>query len=286
MSTSCMHNAICFFVTVAATGAFPHTEQDYIDKGRDMVGTVMATDCDNEADLWAAQESDDPIHHWDYTSKEGFFGFFVTNGWTRADCETAFNRYLTWIGTNEVSASDMREKRFARGAIAQCECMNYTNALAAIRAYALSPIAEGHPDAMDIAIRLGGVDDESSSFFRDIVTNKIQYSYSDISWIIPTYCGKVLAVDTNNAAAVNIRNRDAHLFYANRLEWKDGTYLDDLFVATFPGYEHSSNRLAYANHVLSWTTNNDWRAMHEHFVTITNNLISSGQPLVNLSLDE
>ena len=286
MNSSYKNHAMCFFVAVAATGAFPHTEQDYIDKGRDMVGTVMATDCDNEADLLAAQESEDPIHHWDYTSQEGFFGFFVTNGWTRTDCETAFNVYLSWIGTNEVSASDVREKRFARGAIAQCEFMNYTNALAAIRAYALRPIAEGHPDAMDIAVTMGGVDEQSYAFLENFVTNKACYSYNDIRFPLWSYCDKLKTIDTNNSSVVAIRDRSARLFYQNRFDWRCAKKLDDVFSSAFPGYEHSSNRLAYANHVLSWTTNNDWRAMHEHFVTITNNLISSGQPLANLSLEE
>ena len=62
--------------------------------------------------------------------------------------------------------------------------------------------------------------------------------------------------------------------------------LDDVFVAAFPGYDFSSNRLDYANHVLSWTTNNDWRAMRDHFVAITNQLHSLGLPLVELNLDE
>ena len=52
-----------------------------------------------------------------------------------------------------------------------------------------------------------------------------------------------------------------------------------VIVPALPGYDFSSNRLDYANHVLSWTTNNDWRAMRDHFVAITNQLLSSGQPL-------
>ena len=73
----------------------------------------------------------------------------------------------------------------------------------------------------------------------------------------------------------------------NRLaEYVGEIAADDLFVAAFPGYDFSSNRLDYANYVLSWTTNNDWRAMRDHFVAITNQLHSSGRPLVELKLDE
>ncbi len=52
MSVSYMHNAICFFVAVAATGAFPHTEQEYIDKGRMMVNTSASTYFDVETGLY------------------------------------------------------------------------------------------------------------------------------------------------------------------------------------------------------------------------------------------
>ena len=273
-------------VAVSCASVLAHTEQEYIDKGRMMVNTSASTYFDNEADLMAAAESDDPLYHWDNMSQDGFFGFFVTNGWTRSDCETAFDKYLSWVSTNDMSMFSFDEKGSARDAISQCLCMGYTQAAGTLRTYVMNPTAIEISRVAPIAVRLGGVDEPSATFVETIVTNKAQFSYSDISWAIPAYCGKLLAVDTNNAAAVNIRNRDARLFYANRLEWLDGTYLDDLFVAAFPGYANSSNRLAYANHVLSWTTNNDWRAMHEHFVTITNNLISSGQPLVNLSLDE
>ena len=76
------------------------------------------------------------------------------------------------------------------------------------------------------------------------------------------------------------------MLYASRHNWFNGVSLDNLFVAAIPGYVYSSNRLDYANHVLSWTTNNDWRAMRDHFVAITNQLLSSGQPLNVITVGE
>ena len=259
--------------------ASAHTESEYLYKARDMIGTLLSSGWDSEEEMLENQQSNDPLYHWNYTSQDGFFGFFVTNGWTRAECEMAFDKYLSWISTNNMSAVDSQDRMFARGALAQCRDMKYTKALDTIRTYALNTTAIDRVTVIGRAVQFGGVDEASASFVEAIVTNKAQFSYHDISWAIPAYCDKLRSVNTNDAEAVAIRARGARLFYANRLEWPDASALDDVFVAALPGYDFSSNRLDYANHVLSWTTNNDWRAMRDHFVAITNQLLSSGQPL-------
>ena len=259
--------------------ASAHTESEYLYKARDMIGTLLSSGWDSEEEMLENQQSNDPLYHWNYTSQDGFFGFFVTNGWTRAEGEMAFDKYLSWISTNNMSAVDSQDRMFARGALAQCRDMKYTKALDTIRTYALNTTAIDRVTVIGRAVQFGGVDEASASFVEAIVTNKAQFSYHDISWAIPAYCDKLRSVNTNDAEAVAIRARGARLFYANRLEWPDASALDDVFVAALPGYDFSSNRLDYANHVLSWTTNNDWRAMRDHFVAITNQLLSSGQPL-------
>ena len=198
----------------------------------------------------------------------------------------AFDKYLSWVSTNDMSMFSFDEKGSARGAISQCLCMNYTQAAGTLRTYALNPTAVDRFRAMDVAVKFCGVDESSYIFLETFVTNKACYSYNDIRFPLWSYCDKLKTIDTNNSSVVAIRDRSARLFYQNRLDWRCAKKLDDVFSAAFSGYAHSSNRLAYANHVLSWTTNNDWRAMHEHFVAVTNDLISSGQPLINLSLDE
>ncbi len=259
--------------------ASAHTESEYLYKARDMIGTLLSSGWDSEEEMLENQQSNDPLYHWNYTSQDDFFGFFVTNGCTRAECEMAFDKYLSWISTNNMSAVDSQDRMFARGALAQCRDMKYTKALDTIRTYALNTTAIDRVTVIGRAVQFGGVDEASASFVEAIVTNKAQFSYHDISWAIPAYCDKLRSINTNDAEKVAIRARGARLFYANRLEWPDASALDDVFVAAFPGYDFSSNRLDYANHVLSWTTNNDWRAMRDHFVAITNQLLSSGQPL-------
>ena len=164
--------------------------------------------------------------------------------------------------------------------------MKYAKALGTLRAYARNPTAIDRLDVIDMAVRFGDIDESSASFMEEIVTNNTLFTYADIRWAIPSYCHKLLAINTNDTEAVAIRNRGARLFYANRLEWKDASALDDVFVAALPGYAFSSNRLEYANHVLSWTTNHDWRAMRDHFVAITNLLLQSGHPLNVISVGE
>ena len=286
MNTAKLLIIVCGVVAISSMCAQAHTEEAYLNMARNMIGTVMSIDFDNEADLAAANNSDDPVYHWNYMSQDDFFDFFVTNDWTRVDCQAAFDKYLSWISTNDMSAVDLQERGFATGAMSQVECMRYTNALNTIRTYARNPTAIDRVDVLDMVVRFGGVDEPLASFVEDVVTNRSQFSYADLSWAIPSYCNKLLAISTNDVASVAIRARGARLFYANRLDWQDSSALDDLFVAAFPGYDFSSNRLEYANHVLSWTTNSDWRAMRDHFVAITNQLLSSGQPLNVITVGE
>ena len=266
--------------------ASAHTESEYLYKARDMIGTLLSSGWDSEEEMLEHQQSDDPLYHWNYTSQDDFFSFFVTNGWSRSECEVAFDKYLAWISTNDMTAVDSQDRMFARSALGQCEAMKYSKALETIRAYAMNTTAVDRVSVIDTAVRFGGVDDASASFIDTIVTNKARFSYHDISWAIPSYCNKLRSINTNDAEAVAIRVRGARLFYANRMEWPDASALDDVFVAALPGYDFSSNRLEYANYVLSWTTNNDWRAMRDHFVAITNQLLSSGQPLIVITVGE
>ena len=251
-----------------------------------MVGISGSAYFDNEDDLEAAVESDYPLYQWDNMSQDGFFGFFVTNGWTRADCELAFDKYLSWVSTNDMSKFSLDERGYARGAISQCLCMNYTQALESLRSYALNPTAIERSRVVDLAVKFGGVDGPSAVFIETLVTNTMQFAYEDIKNAISIYCENLLAINTNNATSVILRDRGVRLFYAKRLDWQNGTSLDALFVGTLPGYSASSNRLDYANHVLSWTTNNNWQAMHDYFVAVTNELLSTGQPLGVIAIAE
>ena len=257
---------------MAAYGVVAHTDQEMIAMGRRMVCEVLDEHCCEVGDI--PEEVD-----WVFWTIDGFFNHFVTNGWTRAMCEASFNRYMDSVSTNNMLAFSEEDRRIAKGALGQCIDMWYTNALDSIRAYALNTTVVDRISAISVAVRFGGADEAATSFIEAIITNSTQFAYEDISMAIPIYCDKLLAVNTNDVEAISTRDRVARLFYANRLGWRDGTSLDNLFVAAISGYDYSSNRLSYANHILSWTTNSEWRAMHDHFVSITNQLLNAAQPL-------
>ncbi len=56
-----------------------HTESEYLNMARNMIGTLQSLDWECEEELLERQESNDPLYHWNYTSQDDFFGFFVTN---------------------------------------------------------------------------------------------------------------------------------------------------------------------------------------------------------------
>lgn len=271
-----MLTSVCL---VPALGVSAYTDKELVDKGRMMVWESL--------DERGCEVADGPEEvDWVFWTRDGFFDHFVTNGWTRAMCETAFSKYLESISTNDMSTFSRDDKWIAKGALGQCIDMCYTNALDAIRAYALNTTAVDRATAIETAVEFGGVDESAASFVEMIVTNDVLFTYNDICCAIPKYCDKLLTVNTNDSGNVAIRDRGVRLFYAKRHVWQDGTSLDNLFSACINGYSFSSNRLEYARHVLSWTTNNDWRAMRDHFVAITNQLHSSNQPLVAITIGE
>lgn len=268
---------IAYFFCHACAVAF--TEEELVAQGRHMLALTLAADFDNEADLIAAQESDDPIYTWECWSRDAFFDFFVTNGWTRADCEMAFDKYCVWVSTNDMTTFSIDDAAIAKCMVGQCEDMNYTNAVDTIRTYAMNPTALSRSAAISAAVRLGGVDAASAAFIETFATNRMDVSAHDVSYAIGEYCDKLKAIDTNDVAAVEVRCGCARFFYVHRANLSCAYALDGLLVHSFPGYAVSSNRLDYALFVLSWSDNNQWRALHDHFAGITNQLLNAEQPL-------
>ena len=68
------------------------------------------------------------------------------------------------------------------------------------------------------------------------------------------------------------------MLYSNRLlESGTGSIIDKAFLKCIDGYELSSNRLAYAINALTYPASA--RVFGDYFTTVTNQLLSSGQPL-------
>ena len=153
-----------------------HTEEDYLNMARNMIGTLLSSGWETEEEMLEQQQSDDPLYHWNYTSQDDFFGFFVTNGWSRSECEVAFDKYLAWISTNDMTAVDSQDRMFARSALGQCDAMKYAKALETIRVYAMNTTAVDRVSVIDTAVRFGDVDESSAFFVEEIVTNTAKFS--------------------------------------------------------------------------------------------------------------
>ena len=75
------------------------------------------------------------------------------------------------------------------------------------------------------------------------------------------------------------------MFYRNRMLPSNAhCVVDMLFVRYISGYEKSSNRLEHALNVLSLPIYAELSG--GYFISVTNQLLSSGQPLVQLDIGE
>ena len=75
------------------------------------------------------------------------------------------------------------------------------------------------------------------------------------------------------------------MFYRNRkADYTGAVALDRLFSEKIANYSQSSNRLDTVMHM--FTANNMHPRYYEYFANVTNQLLSSGQPLVQLDIGE
>ena len=87
-------------------------------------------------------------------------------------------------------------------------------------------------------------------------------------------------IDVSNAC-----NRITGMFYRNKqLSVAGALSIDKLLAERLNGYAMSSNRLETALFVLSQTNRTD--RVTEHFTIVTNQLLSSGQPLNVISIGD
>ena len=133
--------------------------------------------------------------------------------------------------------------------------------------------------AIRTVIELSGVNDETTAFVDSIMTNSEVYVSSERFMASWTYIKQVQASNATNEVQVLSRGHALSMLYRNRMIdlTENAFYLDDLFCANMEGYSMSSNRLELATHVLSAT--NCWQATRDRFTSVTNQLLSSGQPL-------
>jgi len=203
----------------------------------------------------------------------GFLGG-DTNGWTLAEKKAAFDWYLTTLGTNDCKSLDEVQREEIGMAIDMCDELNYTNSLSSIKALALNPKGVYRYEAIKLALEFSSVDDVTTEFVETIITNVSGYSSGERVECYWEYAKKLRQDPCTNGVCASALS----MFYRNRkLSGTGAATLDRLFSDKIEGYAQSSNRLDTAVSMLAVT--NMRPQFVEYFTGVTNQLLSSGQPL-------
>ena len=268
------------FLAAAAAGlslvASSHTESEKIEVARRMARFVhMSTSYDNIDEALA--------NYREWSRPEVFFGINV-NGWTVDEKKDACDAYIRYIATTNCEDEGSQDHVASISAIEQCSWMSRTNELASMRQFVLNT---QHPFRRRITydvVALSPLDDTTTDFVEAIVTNVSRFSRYERGGALARYEDKIIGADLSNSELSNACNNAVRMFYRNRLLSVVGAdSFDPVLTTRLPGYALSSNRLETALFVLSQT--NCTQRLREYCTNITNQLLSSGQPLTVLDVD-
>ena len=261
---------IAFAALFSVTAAYGHTPAE----SNEVVSAALTRAAFYYDDL---REGSPPDNDPPPTTWLGFLGP-ETNGWTLAGKMAAFDRYLSTLATNDCMSLDYFEQLYAAVAVGKCEEFNYTNSASAMKALALNPKGVFRDKAIDLAVRFGGVNGTTTAFVETILTNVVEYSIVERGSAACQYANSLLSHNVTNDVQHASCENALRMFYRLRLSEPSGTEIVDLlFIKYIEGYAMSSNRVEFANHALvkSNCASSDIR----YFTSVTNQLLSSGQPL-------
>lgn len=202
------------------------------------------------------------------------------HGWTSDGLRAAFDHFLEHMHEGDYSVGSGMTPHWPAMAVMQCGDLNYTNAIPAIRRLVSNATypRRYRTRAVCTVIELSEVNDETTAFVDSVMTNTEVYVSMERFRACWTYIKQVQAFNATNEVQVLSRNNAVAMLYRNRMiDLENAFDLDDLFCSRIDGYSMSSNRLELATHVLSAT--NCWQATRDRFISVTNQLLSSGQPL-------
>ena len=261
---------IAFVALFSATVAYGHTPAE----SNEVVSAALTRAAFYYDDL---REGSPPDNDPPPTTWLGFLGP-ETNGWTLAGKMAAFDRYLSTLVTNDCKSLDYFEQLYAAVAVGKCEEFNYTNSASAMKALALNPRGIERNDAIRLAIRFSSVDDAMTAFVETIMTNSASYNFREQGTASALYAKKLLSFNAINAAQLASRDAGVRMLYRNRLlESGTDAIIDEVFIKYIDGYGSSSNRLEYATNSFSYPDCAE--IFGDYFTSVTNQLLSSGQPL-------
>ena len=275
---------IVLFVVLSTVLAFSPASAYTPEETNEVVRTLLAS-CNRLTD----NLEDLPETVLDTSNPYVFFNKIdVGGGWTPEGKRAAFSSFLEEMGSFDFSGKDRRHIYTAVLALGQYRRMNYTNALPAIRRLALNPTFPSEPswrwDAIKMVIEQTGATEDGLHFVETILTNKTVFTREERGCACGHYIDRLLKLPDGTQSR-QTTEKSIQTFYRHRLYDVAGSHmLDKLFVSKISGYEYSSNRLEHANFVLCHPDRRDFH--RQKFSAITNQLLSSGQPLRQLTIDE
>ena len=269
MKKKCL--ALCVYVSsFAASTALGHTH----DETNEVIGAAITRAAFYYDDLpWGSPPDNDPPP----TTWRGFLGA-DTNGWTLAGKMAAFDWYLSTLATNDCETLDDFDELYARVAIGKCEEFNYTNSVNAMKALALNPKGVERKSAIELVLKFSPIDNATTAFVETIMTNSTSYNFIEQGKASAHYADRLLSFNATNATQLAAKDAAVRMFYRNRLlESGTDAIIDEVFLKYIDGYGSSSNRLEYALNSFSYPK--CARIFGDYFTSVTNQLLSSGQPL-------
>jgi len=196
---------------------------------------------------------------------EGFLGEDETNGVTRAAKKASFDWYLGHLATNCCANFSDDQTNYVRIALNECRDLKYTNAWQSLKGIALNSTLPYRGYAGELYERFGPLDDSMTDFCLDVETNAVQMTFEERGDIVGEYASRLHSLPPGS----NVRQRGVAGLYTNRLsDCSRAIPVDEILVASLPGYEFSANRLAAALYVLSCT--NSWSEQNAYFIGVTN----------------
>ena len=211
----------------------------------------------------------------------------VGGDWTAEGKRAAFNTFLEAMGSFDFNGKERKYAGTAFLAVGQCQRMDYTNALPAIKRLALNPTFPSKPswrlDAIDMVIEQLGPSEEGLQFVETILTNKTVFTLSERGCASGVYIKQLLKSVRTEAMSSVVTNAVATFWRYGKTDAAGAVMFDKLFVSEIPGYQYSSNRLDYATFMVEHPDNN--RLIRNYYHGVTNQLLSTEQPLRRLTID-
>ena len=227
---------------------------------------------------------DDVVIELDYSLPEVFFGMIRLKGdWPVERRKAALDAYLAVMSDTDFTDQDNYDRDLPFKATTQCANMNYTNALPYMRRLVLNRTLTKWRrwDEIEKLIEFSPVNDETTATIETIFTNRVDFTWEDREKCFE-YASKVVATSQSNLVSQSVCDRAAMVFARDPTEWQLSADYDYFWRRYYPGYVTSSNRLDFLSATLSNTnipSCSKWTRFQNHFISVTNQLLSSGQPL-------